>query len=94
MKIIVAGAGHGGLVATAILSKAGHDVTVIEKEKRESLGHDWEDRFSFDLLREIIGEELPSDSWRYRGDCAFVSPDYKTRVVVNYTEENRQKVMW
>lgn len=94
MKIIVAGAGHGGLVAAAMLSKAGHDVTVIEKEKRESLGHDWEDRFSFDLLREITGEELPPDSWRYRGDCAFVSPDYKTRVVVNYTEENRQKVMW
>lgn len=94
MKIIVAGAGHGGLVAAAMLSKAGHEVTVIEKQKRESLGHDWEDRFTFEILSEVTGKEIPSKAWRYRGDCAFLSPDYKTRVVVNYSPENRQKVMW
>lgn len=94
MKIIVAGAGHGGLTAAALLSAAGHDVSVLEKEKRENLGHDWEDRFTFEILREITGQEIPGQSRRYRGDCAFISPDYKTRVVVNYSEENRQKVMW
>lgn len=94
MKIIIAGAGHGGLVAAAMLSKAGHEVTVIEKQKRENLGHDWEDRFTFEILSEITGKEIPPETWRYRGDCAFLSPDYKTRVVVNYPAENRQKVMW
>ncbi len=93
MKITVAGAGHGGLVAGALLSKNGHDVTVYEKNDRDSLGHDWEDRFTFSLLSDITGEEIPDDSWRYRGDCAFVSPSYRTRVVINYTDENRQKIM-
>ena len=93
MKITVAGAGHGGLAAGALLSKNGHDVTVYEKNDRDSLGHDWEDRFTFSLLSDITGEEIPDDSWRYRGDCAFVSPSYRTRVVINYTDENRQKIM-
>ena len=95
MKIIVAGAGHGGLAAAIKLSKNGHDVTVFEKEKRENLGHDWEDRFTFSYLLDAAEKsELPENSWRYRGDCAFVSPSYKTKVVINYTDENRQKIMW
>ncbi len=95
MKIIVAGAGHGGLVAAAELSKAGFDVTVVEKRKREELGHDWEDRFTFDLLLEAVGAAgLPDGIWRCRGDCAFVSPSYRTRVVIRYTDDNRQKIMW
>ncbi|MCR4615569.1 MAG: NAD(P)/FAD-dependent oxidoreductase [Clostridiales bacterium] len=40
-KIIVAGAGHGGLSAAITLAKAGYDVTVIEKQKRRDMGHDW-----------------------------------------------------
>lgn len=95
MEIIVAGAGHGGLAAAAELAKKGFSVTVIEKEKRSSLGHDWEDRFTFSLLLDLTGEkELPSGSWRFRGDCAFVSPDFKTQVVVRYDEKTRQKIMW
>ena len=38
-KILVAGAGHGGLVAAAILAKQGYDVTVYEAKKKEDLGH-------------------------------------------------------
>lgn len=95
MKIIVAGAGHGGLAAAAELAKAGYDVSVYEAKKRNGLGHDWEDRFSFDLLLSAVNaDKLPDSAWRYRGDCAFVSPDYKTKVVINYTDENRQKIMW
>lgn len=95
MKIVIAGAGHGGLVAAANLAKAGYDVSVYEAKQRKELGHDWEDRFTFDLLLNAVGaDKLPTGSWRYRGDCAFVSPNYKTNIVINYTDENRQKIMW
>ena len=63
MKIIIAGAGHGGLAAAAKLAKSGFDVTVVEKEKRSALGHDWEDRFTFSLLLALTGKsELPKGS--------------------------------
>lgn len=44
-KIIVAGAGHGGIAAAALLSKKGYDVTVYEKNERENMGYDWTDIF-------------------------------------------------
>lgn len=94
-KIIVVGAGHGGLVAAAKLAKSGYDVTVYEKKKRDELGHDWEDRFTFSLLCDHAGvADIPEESWRFRGDCAFVSPSHRTNVIINYTDENRQKIMW
>ena len=42
-KIIVAGAGHGGLTAAVTLAKKGWDVTVFEASAREAMGHDWHD---------------------------------------------------
>lgn len=96
-KIIIAGAGHGGLTAGAHLAKNGYDVTVYEKRAKSELGHDWEDRFTFDLLTKITGKslgEFPENSWRYRGDCVFVSPAKRKRVNVKYTAETRQKIMW
>lgn len=96
-KIIVAGAGHGGLIAAAKLAESGYNVTVFEKRERAELGHDWEDRFTFSLLEKLIDipeSRLPENCWRYRGDCAFVSPAKRKKVIINYTDENRQKIMW
>ena len=96
-NIMIAGAGHGGLVAGAMLAKAGHNVTVYEKLAKKDLGHDWQDRFTFSLLAEELGiaeSDFPEDILEYRGDCAFVSPAKRKRVVINYSEENRQKIMW
>ena len=97
MRVLIAGAGHGGLVAAAMLAGVGHTVTVFEKKERRALGHDWEDRFTFSILADVLGmqaADLPADIWRYRGDCAFVSPSGGTRVVVHYPPEQRQKIMW
>lgn len=96
-RIIVAGAGHGGLIAAAKLAENGYDVTVYEKLQRDDLGHDWEDRFSFSLLEELLGikeSDLSQKFWHYRGDCAFVSPAKRKKVIINYDDKNRQKIMW
>lgn len=39
--ILVAGAGHGGLAAAALLARAGHDVTVFEAQSEDAIGYDW-----------------------------------------------------
>ena len=41
-KIIIAGAGHGGLIAGALLAEKGYDVTVYERNIRDDLGYDWD----------------------------------------------------
>ena len=83
MKIAVAGVGYRGLTAAARLAKASHAVSVYEKKELSQLGHDCEDRFTFDILSEELGiESFPDDIWRYRGDCAFISPDYKSQVTI------------
>lgn len=42
-KVIIAGAGHGGLTAAVTLAGKGWDVTVFEAAVREEMGHDWHD---------------------------------------------------
>ena len=97
MRILIAGAGHGGLAAGAILAKAGHSVTVVEQKAREQLGHDWEDRFTFSVLTGLLGiteSDLLPAIWRDRGDCTFVSPDGATHVDIHFDPNSRQRVMW
>ena len=45
-KIIVAGLGHGGIAAAAMLAKRGFDVTGYEKKSEGTLGYDWTDIFA------------------------------------------------
>ena len=60
VKIIVAGAGHGGIAAAAILAQNGYDVTVYERGKEGTLGYDWTDIFAPGALK-IAGIGMPPE---------------------------------
>ena len=87
-KVIVAGAGHGGLVAAALLSREGFDVTVFEKQKREDMGYDWNDCMNpaaFDRLEipRPSDEELePFSGMNYLSpDCSRIVFDHRNKKV-------------
>lgn len=86
-KIIVAGAGHGGLAAAALLSKDGYDVTVFEKNARNGLGYDWTDIFAPGALG-IASVPMPEkDKFTYKDNMTFYSPNCKKGLVQNVPED-------
>ena len=79
-KILVAGAGHGGLSAAAILSKNGFDVTVIEKETIESIGHDWHDAMDIPAFK-FADIPVPDESDFRRGlNMCYYNPKKTARI--------------
>ncbi len=76
-KIIVAGAGHGGITAAAQLAKAGFDVTVYERGKKGELGYDWTDIFDPKAL-DLVGCPRPEEGkWEWKIDMTFFGPTTK-----------------
>lgn len=73
-KIIVAGLGHGGISAAALLAAEGFDVTVYEMKKEGTLGYDWTDIFAPKAL-EYAGIPMPpDDKFEYKEDMTFFAP--------------------
>lgn len=70
-KIIVAGAGHGGLVAAYHLALSGEDVTVYEKNSRSALGYDWQDSFEYKCFS-YADLPIPETGMRDRIPMTFV----------------------
>lgn len=74
-KIIVAGAGHGGISTAAILAENGFDVTVYERGAEGTLGYDWTDIFAPGALK-IAGYQMPpEDKYEYKENMTFYSPN-------------------
>ncbi len=71
-KIIVAGAGHGGLTAAIKLAGIGHEVTVYELNERENCGHDQKDSFDAQAM-EFAGFDIP-ESFRAPGNTLTFVP--------------------
>ncbi len=87
-KIIVAGLGHGGIAAAALIAKAGFDVTVYEQKKEGTLGYDWTDIFAPDALG-IAGMDMPDDDkFEYKEDMTFFNPSFTTALRQNVPEAN------
>ncbi len=85
-KIIVAGAGHGGITAAALLAEKGFDVTVYERGQKGKLGYDWTDIFDPKAL-DAVGCPWPSeDKFEWKTDMTFWAPG------INPTHKIRQRV--
>lgn len=86
-KIIIAGGGHGGIAAGALLAKEGFDVTVYEKNKREDMGYDWTDIFDRKALFAIGLGMPPEDKYLLKNDMAFYNPSLTTVLKQHVPEE-------
>ncbi len=76
-KIIVAGLGHGGIAAAALLAEKGYDVTVYEMKSEGTLGYDWTDIFDPKSLA-VAGMSMPdNDKFEYKEDMSFYPPNEK-----------------
>ncbi len=82
-KIIVAGAGHGGLIAGAALAEKGYDVTVYERHIKDELGYDWEDSVERKIFSECSLPEPDESEYRFSGPMKFYNPNLKTPLTVN-----------
>lgn len=86
-KIIVAGLGHGGIAAAALLAKRGFDVTVYEKKSEGTLGYDWTDIFAPAALQ-IAEIPMPDeDKYEYKENMTFFAPTSKRSLTQQVPEE-------
>lgn len=85
MKIVIIGAGHGGLQAAKELSKNGFSVTVYEKNSPEKVSYDWWDEVEPSVFEELK-ITLPPNS-RKTGRTSFVAPFSETPLYIE-KEEN------
>lgn len=85
-RILIAGAGHGGLTAAYNLAKEGYDVTVIESKKREDLGYDWHDALEMSAFTES-GIPCPPESMYTPGiPQVFTNPSATVKIPLPFTE--------
>ena len=89
-KVIVAGMGHGGIAAAALLAQAGFDVTVYEQKPEGKLGYDWTDIFAPGALG-IAGIPMPPVSkFEYKVDMTFFGPSFRIGLQQHVPLDNRE----
>ena len=94
MKILIAGAGIGGLYSAYLLGKNGHDVTVYEKsENLDSMRYDWHDDINPHDF-EKLGLTLPSESfpkkpWTFVSPCGSTITVEQSDEYLDYSTERR-----
>ena len=90
-KVVVAGAGIGGLSAAINLAKNGYDVTLYEQKQRNELGYDWRDT----ILKEIFERaeiSVPDDSnFEPHVKVCYRNPN-KSRKLVSLHEADKRVV--
>lgn len=86
-RIIVAGGGHGGIAAAALLAEQGFDVTVYERNRREDMGYDWTDIFDKNGLFACGMEMPPKEKYRLKNDMTFIAPSRTAKIKQHVPEE-------
>lgn len=82
MKIVIAGAGIGGLAAAEQLGRMGFHVTVYEQaESLDAMRYDWHDDVNPDVFRELAleipAEHFPKKSWTFVSPFAAVTREFR-----------------
>ena len=85
-RIIVAGAGHGGITCAAILAKNGYDVTIYEKNAADKMGHDWTDIFDPKAFKAVGMDMPPREMYEFKNNMTFFGPAMTTRLVQDVPE--------
>jgi len=88
-KIIIVGAGHGGLVVAAKLAEKGFKVHIYEKNKKENLSWDWRDNIDLEVFNRVGVPEPDPSNYLRPASPRFLSPDEKTRFITDVPEEKR-----
>lgn len=90
-KVIVAGAGIGGLSAAANLAENDFDVTVIEAKQRNELGYDWRDCIRKNIFEQSGIENPEPSNLEPHVKICFRNPN-KSRKLVSLHEADENTV--
>lgn len=83
-KIIIAGAGHGGLTAAYNLADKGYDITVIECKQRDELGYDWHDLLDHSAFDDSGIPRPSEDMIRYGVPTGFTNPSSTVKLKIPF----------
>ncbi|MDD4316393.1 MAG: NAD(P)/FAD-dependent oxidoreductase [Clostridia bacterium] len=89
-RILIAGAGHGGLSAAAHLASIGYNVAVYEKQKRQHLGHDWHDTMTNKTFEYAGIEVYDERDIELRKNSTFFSPALRTSISFDIPDSEQE----
>ena len=92
-KIIVAGAGHGGLVCAALLAEKGYDVTVFEQNKPRDMGYDWTDTFMINCFDAAGIPRPPKEKYHQSIPLSYTNPSKTVMLRMHKNSDPDNSVM-
>ncbi len=88
MKIVVIGAGIGGLQSAKVLADGGNEVVVYERASQGKISYDWRDDVEYTVFDEL-NIQIPSDSHRVQ-NVSFLAP-YSNKPLFIYQDEDKME---